>query len=153
MKANRTEDHFASANREYPQRPIASAHAIIIKKDRTLLIRRAHEPSKGRWSAPGGVIELGETVYDAVRREVREEYGIEIEVDSVIDVLDGITLDEKGLIRFHYVVIYVLARYVKGEAIPDSDASDVLWVKRNELGRLDMHPLVRKTVELAYETK
>jgi 8-oxo-dGTP diphosphatase len=99
------------------------------------------------------VIELGETVYDAARREVREECGIEIEVDRVIDVLDGITLDDKGLIRFHYVVIYVLARYVKGEAIPDSDASDVLWVKRKELGMLDMHPLIGRTAELAYETK
>ncbi len=153
MRPSSTEDHFASANREYPQRPIASAHAIIMKKDRVLLIRRAHEPSKGRWSAPGGMIELGETIYEAVRREVREECGIEIEINRVIDVLDGITLDDKRLIRFHYVVIYVLARYVKGEAIPDSDASDVLWVKRKELSRLDMHPLVRRTMELAYETK
>jgi len=140
-----------SLDREYPQRPITAAHAVVFRRDRVLLVKRAHQPSQGRWSVPGGMIELGETIRDAAQRELREECGIEIEVDKVVNVVDNIIPDERGHIRFHYVVIYLLARYVSGEAHPYSDALEVRWATREELDTLDMHPLARKTTQQAFE--
>jgi ADP-ribose pyrophosphatase YjhB (NUDIX family) len=140
-----------SDDREYPRRPIASAHALVLQGDRVLLIKRAHPPSRGRWSVPGGVIELGETVRDAARRELREECGIEIEIDRVMDVADHVVPDESGRVWFHYVVIYLLARYVGGEARPGSDALAVRWATVEELDALDMHPLARQAVQRAFK--
>jgi ADP-ribose pyrophosphatase YjhB (NUDIX family) len=137
--------------REYPDQPIASAHAIVIRGDRVLLVQRAAEPSKGQWSVPGGVIELGETIAAAVRREVREECGIEIEPGQVVNVADRVSPDEAGRIRHHYVVIYLLARYVGGEARASSDAAAVRWVTHEELDGLDMVPVARQALQRAFE--
>ena len=140
-----------SFNREYPQRSIVTAVGCVFRGDRMLLIKRGQEPSKGQWSVPGGAIELGEKIYDAVRREVREECGIEIEVVRVVNVADSIVPDEAGLVRFHYVPVYVLARYVSGEAQADTDALDVLWVVREELDTLDMNPITRERINQAFD--
>jgi 8-oxo-dGTP diphosphatase len=137
--------------REYPHGPIAASHAITFRDSKVLLVRRAQEPSKGRWSVPGGMVELGETIREAARRELREECGIEVETTEVVDVVDSIVLDESGQVRFHYVVIYLLAQYLNGLDCPSSDALEVRWVALNELGTLDMHPLARRTVQKAFE--
>jgi len=97
------------------------------------------------------VIELGETVHDAARRELREECGIEIELDRVVDVADHVLPDESGRVRFHYVLIYLLARYVSGEVRPGSDALAVRWATVEELDALDMHPLARQAVQRAFK--
>jgi 8-oxo-dGTP diphosphatase len=140
-----------SFSREYPQRPIVTAVACVFREGRVLLIKRAQEPSKGRWSVPGGAIELGEKIYDAVRREVREECGIEIEIIRVINAADSIVPDEAGRVWFHYVPIYILARYVSGEARPDSDALEVRWVKREELDSLDINPIACERINRAFD--
>jgi ADP-ribose pyrophosphatase YjhB (NUDIX family) len=97
------------------------------------------------------MIELGETLHEAARREVREECGVEVEIDEVVNVVDNIVLDESGHIRFHYVVIYLLAQYVSGATRPNSDTSEARWVTREELSTLDMHPLARRVVQEAFE--
>lgn len=140
-----------SFNREYPQRPIVTAVGCVFRGDRMLLIKRAQEPSKGRWSVPGGAIELGEKIYDAVQREVREECGIEIEVVRVVNAADSIVPDESGRVWFHYVPVYILARYVSGEAHADSDALDTRWVAREELDALDMNPVVHENINRAFD--
>jgi 8-oxo-dGTP diphosphatase len=139
-------------DREYPSRPIPSVHALVFRGDRVLLVKRANEPSQGLWSVPGGVIELGEGIYEAARRELQEECDIEIEVDRMLNVADNILPDERGRVRFHFVLIYLLARYVSGEARPASDALDVRWVGRAELHTLDIHPVGREIVLQAFET-
>lgn len=141
-----------SSGLEYPQRPVPAAHAVILKEKRALLIKRLNEPSKGRWSVPGGAIEIGEKIYDAVRREVHEECGIEIEVVRVSNAADGIIPDEAGRVWFHYVPIYILARYVNGEAHPDSDALEVSWVAREELDTFDLTPVTYENVIRAFDT-
>jgi len=151
MTSQQATDDTRLPSREYPRRPIVSAHAAVFRGDRVLLARRAHEPSRGRWSVPGGAIELGETIRDAAQREIREECGIEVEIEGIVDAVDNIIPDESGRIRFHYVVIYLIARYVSGRARPGSDASEVRWVTRAELDGLDMHPLAREALQRAFE--
>ncbi len=137
--------------REYPYRPIVSAAACVFQGDRVLLIKRAQQPSQGLWSVPGGAIELGETIHDAAQRELREECNIEIEVDKITNVVDLIVSDDKERIKFHYVIIYLLARYVSGEVRPGSDASDIRWTTCQELNALEMTPVVRKNMQQAFE--
>ena len=140
-----------SFSREYPYRPIVSAAACVFRGDRVLLIKRTQQPSQGLWSVPGGAIELGEAVHKAVQRELREECNIEIKVDKILNVVDLIVPDESQQIRFHYVVIYLLARYVSGEAHPGSDASDLRWVTLQELDPFDLNPVARKNMQQAFK--
>ncbi|MFX1513226.1 MAG: NUDIX hydrolase [Promethearchaeota archaeon] len=142
-----------SINRKYPQHPIVSVHVIIIKGNKVLLVKRAQPPSQGRWSIPGGVIELGESVNEAARREVLEECGIKIEIGKVLNIGENVIHDGKGLVQFHYILIFKLANYVSGEIHPGSDAAEVRWTTYEELDPLDMHPVARKTIQQVFETK
>ena len=119
--------------------------ACIVHEGRLLMIQRATEPSKGEWSFPGGHVELGETVLEAIRREVQEEVGLEIEPERVFQVYDWIVRDGDGRLQFHYLVNYVRCRYLSGEPRASSDASAVRWVTTLGLEELQMHPFVRET--------
>jgi len=119
--------------REYPDRPIVGVGAIIVADGGVLLVQRANEPLRGHWSLPGGAVEAGETLRDAIVREVREETGLEINVGPVVDVLDRITSDSEGRPRFHYVLIDFLCMPVGGTLACASDAADVQWVALDEL--------------------
>ena len=139
-------------HREYPSRPVASARAAVLRGERVLLVLRADEPSKGLWSLPGGVIELGETTSQSVQRELAEECAVAIEVGPLLRVEDNIVRDDSGRIRFHYVVTCVLARHVAGRARAGSDAASVRWATRQELGALDMHAIARCVALEALDT-
>ncbi len=138
-------------SREYPQAPTAAASAVVVRDRQVLLVRRAHEPGKGEWSIPGGLIEFGETILDAVRREVSEECGIEIDVQRVLGAFDRIVRDADGRVRFHYVLIDVLASPVGGEPRAGSDAEDCRWVTRQEMENLhitsQLRVLLRQVLE------
>jgi 8-oxo-dGTP diphosphatase len=124
--------------REYPSAPLPSVGAVICRGDKVLLVQRGQEPSKGKWSIPGGVMELGETIRETARREVMEECGVEIEAGEVVEVRDAIVRDEAGRIRFHYVLVDVIARYVNGELRAGSDVEDARWVSKEDLTKLDL---------------
>lgn len=142
-----------SINREYPERPIASVAACVFKGNRILVIKRATPPSQGLWSIPGGMVELGETIQDTAKREIQEECGIEIDVGEVFHVANLVLPDEKGLVRYHYVVTYILADYVSGKIRPGSDALDIRWATSEELNNLDMSPVVRENILKAFKIK
>ena len=125
-------------------RPTSTCCACIVQEGRILLIQRAQDPNKGFWSFPGGHIELGETVFEAVTREVREETGVEIEPLEVFQVYDWIVRDDAGGVRFHYIVNYVRARYVSGEPRAGDDAAKVRWETEADVPRLTMHPVPRQ---------
>lgn len=99
-------------------------------------MERAHEPLKGWWSLPGGVVETGELLEAAVRREVREETGLEIEIVCLLEVFERIMLDATGAAEYHYVLMDYLCRPVGGELCAADDASRVAWVAEAELGDL-----------------
>jgi len=120
------------------RRPIPAVAAVIVQDDRLLLIKRGVEPSKGKWSIPGGSIEWGETLEDALKREVREETGLEIEVGAVAGVFDLIT----G--AYHYVIIDYFARPIGGELRPGDDASDARWIALDELDSYELTDHLRE---------
>jgi ADP-ribose pyrophosphatase YjhB (NUDIX family) len=126
--------------REYPSAPLPSVGAVVCNGDNVLLVLRGQEPSRGKWSIPGGVMELGETIREAARREVMEECGVEIEAGDVIEVRDAIVRDIAGRIRFHYVLVDVIGRYVSGKLTVGSDVEDARWVSKEDLTKLDLSP-------------
>jgi 8-oxo-dGTP diphosphatase len=132
--------------REYPKAPIAGVGVVVLKEDQVLLIRRGQEPGQGRWGLPGGAVELGETVAQAAEREVDEECGLEIEIRDVIEVIDRIIPDDDGRIRYHYILIDLLAEYHRGEPIASSDASEVRWVSEKELDQLELSQATKRVI-------
>lgn len=135
--------------REYPSAPLPSVGIVVLKDDKILLVLRGREPSPGKWSIPGGVVELGETIREAAHREVSEECGLEIELGDVVDVIDAIVHDEKGEIRYHYVLIDLLATYVRGELMAGSDIEDARWVSEEELTTFDLTKATLPVIRIA----
>jgi len=121
--------------REYPTQPIVGVGALIVHDGRIVLVRRGVDPGKGRWSIPGGAVNLGEKVREAAVREAEEECGlnIEIAVERPMDVVDSIRKDEKGRLRYHYVLLQFLARPQGGKLKASSDVLDAKWVPLEEV--------------------
>ncbi|MBS7610343.1 NUDIX hydrolase [Candidatus Bathyarchaeota archaeon] len=126
--------------RLYPKHPLVGVGTVVQHEGRVLLIRRANEPGKGLWSIPGGLVELGETVREAAKREVEEETGIFVEIGELIDVIDNIIRDEKGAVKFHYVLVDFLAKPLSKEPIirPSSEVLEADWFLPKELSKLSM---------------
>jgi len=120
------------------QYPSAAVAAVIVQDGKLLLIRRGVEPSRGKWSIPGGSVEWGESLLDAVRREVREETGLEVEVGKVAGIFDLIA---EG---FHYVIVDYFAHPIGGELHPGDDASEARWVPLDQLDSNELTPHLRE---------
>lgn len=133
--------------REYPASPVAGVAAVVFKGSEVFLVKRGNEPSKEKLGIPGGVVELGETIAEAIVREVEEETGIHVKPLRIPDVFDSIVRDDEGGIRFHYILIEFLCEYVGGEVKASSDVSDALWVPVEGLGDLDVMPRTRAFIE------
>ncbi len=127
--------------REYPKLPMAAVGAVTTRGDEVLLVRRSHEPSRGLWSIPGGLVELGEAVRDALKREVLEETGLEVEGEDLLGVIDKIVYDDKGAVRFHYVLIDFQAHPVAGGLREDEG---VRWVGVDELDLREVTQTTRR---------
>jgi mutator protein MutT len=115
--------------RVFPERPIVGVGAVVLNAaGEVLLAKRAHEPLKGEWSLPGGGVEIGEPLEEAVAREVLEETGIVVHVGPVVEVLDRIERAADGRVEYHFVIIDYLCRAAGGSLASASDAEDVHWV-------------------------
>lgn len=125
-----------SDSRRYPSRPILGVGALILDRDRILLVERAREPLKDYWSLPGGVVEVGERLEAALRREIREETGLEIEILSLLEIFERIILDEAGRPEYHYVLMDYLCRPAGGELCAADDAGRAAWFTQAELADL-----------------
>lgn len=104
-----------------------------MRGERALIVKRAHEPRRGEWSIPGGLVEIGEPLIDAVRRELREETGLDVEVGPMIETFDRIHRDAAGRVRYHFVIIDFVCRAAAGEPVAGTDAEAVAWVAEREL--------------------
>ena len=116
-----------------------------------LLIRRAKEPRKGQWSLPGGKLEFGETLIEGVRREVREETGLEVEILGLIDVAETIRDAEAGAANDHFVLIDYSARVISGTAVAASDAAEARWFALEELDTLPLWSEMHRIIALSAE--
>ena len=130
----------------YPERPVVGVGCLVIEGGRILLVRRAYPPGKGKWSIPGGHVELGEPVLRAAARELLEETGVEGEPLGVVNVDDAITVDENG-VKYHYVLVTVLLRRLKGEPRPGGDALEAGFYRLEEAKRLDLTPATRGLID------
>jgi 8-oxo-dGTP diphosphatase len=129
--------HWSGVTREYPDYPRVGVGAVILHDDTVLLVRRGQSPSFGKWTLPGGLVELGETTREAIAREILEECGIKIRVVDVAGVIDRIVKDEAGRVRYHYVLVDYLAYPVSTDVAAGSDAAEAEWFAIDRLAELD----------------
>ena len=135
--------------REYPETPIIAVGGVIFHGQSVLLVKRNQEPGIGQWSLPGGVVELGETLTDALRREIYEEVSIKIEIGGLIRLLDRIMYDQDKRIRFHYVIADYWGWMVSGQPDPGSDISDARFLSPKHVQTMGIHKEVEETILMA----
>jgi 8-oxo-dGTP diphosphatase len=133
-----SESESNSDAREYPDRPVVGVGVVVWREDQFLLIRRGKPPNRGQWSLPGGAQKLGETVFEAARREIMEETALDVEVLGLVDVVDGIKADGQGRVQFHYTLVDVVAESQRGEAAAGDDAIAVCWFQLADLAELGL---------------
>jgi 8-oxo-dGTP diphosphatase len=143
--------------REFPEAPIIGVGAIVVDQGRVLLVQRGHEPSKGKWSLPGGMLELGESLTQGVAREVKEETGLNVEAIELVELIDRIH-KESGpsgqSVRYHYVIADYLCRVLGGTLQAASDADAARWVERaewNSHSALALDPITVRVIEAGWQ--
>lgn len=135
--------------REYPERPIVGVGAIIFSNGRVLLARRGRDPGKGEWSLPGGAAEVGETLAQAVIREVEEETGLTVQPTSLVKTLERIFYDEEGRVRYHYVLCDFLCEILSGRINPASDVDEVEFVPVDKLPTYKVAAITQEVIREA----
>jgi ADP-ribose pyrophosphatase YjhB (NUDIX family) len=134
---------------ERPSRPVLGAAAVILSDDgRVVLSRRGQAPDAGEWSIPGGGVELGESVVEALRREVGEETGLEIAVGAFLEVYERVERDADG-VRFHFVVLDYRATVTGGTLRAGTDAAEVVFADPDDLDRYALAHSVRRVISSA----
>jgi mutator protein MutT len=136
---------LSGVRRAYPRRPIIGVGSVVFDRERVVLVRRGTAPGYGRWSLPGGAVELGETAAEAAAREVQEEVGLQVEVGDLVAVIDWISLDREGRVHFHYLLLDFLCPRTAGTLRAGGDVLACSYVPR---GRLSEYQLSRETSEI-----
>ena len=133
----------------YPVRPEVGVGALVARDGKVLLVRRSNPPGKGKWSVPGGHLELGESIYRAAARELEEETGVIGEPIGVVEISELIERDDRGAVLYHYVLIDVLVdpRSSPYDARARSDASDVMFIDLEEALNMDLTNSARGLLE------
>ena len=122
--------------RAYPERPYLAVSAAIIRGGKVLIVRRARPPAQDLFTLPGGAVETGERLTEAVTREVREETQLEIEPAGLAGVREVIVRDNSGRIERHFAVLCFAARYVSGEPVPNEELAEIRWIYPQEIAGL-----------------
>jgi ADP-ribose pyrophosphatase YjhB (NUDIX family) len=133
-------------SRTYPKQPLVGVGAAVYKDTDVLLIRRGKPPLYGAWSLPGGRVKEDEDLKQALRREVREECSIEIEVGDLVIELSYIERDEQDRVKYHYVVFDFAAQYLSGTLARASDALQARWIPIEKLPSYDLTDKVREVI-------
>ena len=134
------------SGRTYPERPLVGVGVVVIKDGKILLVKRAFEPGAGKWSIPGGLVEVGEKLSEAGARETEEETGIQVQVLELINAFDMIDLDEDGKARYHYVLVDFLARPTGGMEKPSEEVTELKWVPYESTKEMDLTKTARKAL-------
>jgi 8-oxo-dGTP diphosphatase len=124
-------------DRRYPEHPLLGIGALIFEGGRILMAQRGKAPLMGQWSLPGGLVETGESLENAVRREVLEETGLEVKPLGVLEIFERIMRNAEGAAEYHYVLLDYICRVTGGTLCAGDDASRVQWVEQRALK--DLH--------------
>jgi 8-oxo-dGTP diphosphatase len=137
--------------RAYPDRPYLAVSAAIVRDGKVLVVRRARMPAQNLYTLPGGAVELGETLQDAVMREVREETQLEIEPVGLAGQRDVIVRDAQGRIERHFVILCFAARWIAGEPVLNEELDDARWLQGGDLTALKTTDGLAEIVAAAFE--
>jgi ADP-ribose pyrophosphatase YjhB (NUDIX family) len=134
--------------REFPRYAIASVGAVLLREGKLLLVRRGFPPGQGKWSIPGGVIEVGESILEAVKRELFEETNLSAEPIGLI-ALSQVVVSDDSRVKYHYVIADIIfdPASIEGSERPGGDATDVSWLSLEEASTRD--DVTRTTRKLA----
>ncbi len=138
------------SSREYPTRPLVGLGTVILGPRGVALIRRGKPPRIGAWSLPGGAQKVGETVREGLTREAREETGLDVEIIEIIDVVDSITRDQQGQVRYHYTLVDAVVHVTGGTLKAGSDALDANWFLQSELAGLNLWDETERVIRLGF---
>lgn len=137
--------------REYHNFPILSAGGIIIIDDKVVIIKRKTEPDSGKWSIPGGAINVGEKIRDGLRREIFEETALKVKVGNLIDIAEKIFKDNEGKIIYHYVILDYICKYISGSMKASSDAEELMLVKMDDLDKFELVNGTMRVIEKTFD--
>lgn len=135
----------------YPYHPRAAVGAVVFREHKVLLVLRRQPPAQNQWAIPGGKIELGETIQQAAEREVFEETGLTVRAGKPVSVVDLVDRDPSGRVRFHYILINLVAEFIEGELIPNDDALDARWVAPTEIENLHITKSTRRLLTETFD--
>lgn len=138
--------------RTYPQRPFLAVSAAIVRQGKVLAVRRARKPALGLYTLPGGVVETGETLSEAVMREVREETQLAIEPVALAGHREVIVKDAQGRVERHFIILCFAARWLTGEVVLNEELDDARWLAPAELANLQTTEGLAEIVAAAIET-
>jgi ADP-ribose pyrophosphatase YjhB (NUDIX family) len=142
---------FLLPGREYPEHPLVGVGGFIHKDGKVLMIRRKFEPNKGRWSLPGGLLEVGEDPEEAAKREVREELGLEVVTEGLLQVANEVIKDEQGRVKYHFILVDYLMRPLGDKITLNEESDEYAWFEPSAIEQLNTtnntRMIVRKYVE------
>jgi 8-oxo-dGTP diphosphatase len=138
--------------RRFPEAPIVAVGVLLLDAGRVLLVQRGRPPQVGKWTVPGGGVEVGETLEAAALRELAEETGLSCKLGPIVEVLDRVVRAADDRVEYHYVILDFLGSAPEGTLRAASDSTDARWVPLDELARYDttdgLEPVIRRAVEL-----
>lgn len=140
-----------NTGREFPPRPLVGIGAVIVGELGVVLIKRGKPPRAGSWSLPGGAQKLGETVHQAALREIQEETGLDAVIGGLVDVVDSVTREPDGRIKYHYTLVDLWATTdAAASPIAGGDAADARWVSLDQLAQLQLWSETTRVIEKAH---
>ena len=141
---------------EFPAHPVVGVGAVVVQDGKALIVKRGHEPRKGEWSLPGGRVELGESLVDATRREIKEETGLDVAVGPIVEIFDRIHHHD-GRVRYHFVIVDYLCTCTGGELCAGDDAEAAAFVGEEELEAYGVNEhaarVIRRGLALAIQSR
>lgn len=141
-------------SRRYPKHPLLGVGALIFKRSGArgpiLLVERGREPLKGYWSLPGGLVEPGERLEEAVRREIHEETGLRVQPVRLFEIFERIMRDARGRAEYHYVLADYVCKVLGGTLRAGDDVSRAVWARRSELSQYHLTEGTREVIERAF---
>ncbi|HTS40853.1 MAG TPA: NUDIX hydrolase [Xanthobacteraceae bacterium] len=138
-------------SRHYPDRPFVAVSAAIIRDGRVLIVRRARPPMRGVFTLPGGVVEAGETLHEALVREIREETSLAIAPVALAGHREVIARDAEGKVERHFIILAFAARWLSGEPKLNEELAEARWLRPDEIAPLKTTEGLREIIAAAFE--